>query len=230
MSNSHVKTKIMTRDYIPASNSGFMSFQGNLDKQVTINARAWNIPATQATVLTTWSTDYEPFFHSISNKRTRTVEQVIAHDAYRAAYVDFLRPFCQGFLVNNPIIPISQRAALGLNPRGLNPRSTRPTIISAPIPSLVPIGGGMVKFSFKVADSVKRTARHPESNGIEVHHKIESQALQPQPLNDLLIEEGGAAEPPEDKAVYENSFKTRANFTKKLGRDNIGKRLTVYAR
>jgi hypothetical protein len=63
-----------------------------------------------------------------------------------------------------------------------------------------------------------------------VYHKIESQVLQPQPLNDVLIDEGGAAEPPEDKAVYENSFKTRANFTKKLGRDNIGKRLTVYAR
>ena len=219
----------MSKDYIPSNNNDFMSFQQDLKDQVTANATAWNVPAAEATALDTWSTGYEPLFFSISNKNTRTREQVIAHDEYKADYIAFLRPFCQGFLVNNTLIPISERVAMGLNPRGLNPRSERPKILTAPIPSLFPLGGGMVKFAFKVADSNKRTGRHPDSNGVEVFYNIESLAEQPVVLNDTLVEEERAQEK-DDHDVFENYFSTRATFVKELGLDNVGKRLTVYAR
>ncbi len=220
----------MPRNYIPNNNSDFMAFQENLNTEVTANATAWNIPTAEATALSTWSTGYGPYFAAIVNKNTRTREQVIAHDEYRADYVAFLRPFCQGFLVNNTLIPISERAAMGLNPRGLNPRSERPAITTAPIPSLVPMGGGMVKFSFKVAESNLRVARHPESNGVEVYYKLESLVEQPQPMNDVLIEEEGPSSAADDDKGFETHFSTRAQFTDELGLENVGKRLSIYAR
>lgn len=219
----------MSKDYIPSNNNEFMAFQTNLNEEVTANAVAWNIPAAEATALDTWSTGYAPLFNAIINKNTRTREQVIAHDEYRADYEAFLRPFCQGFLVNNTLIPISERAAMGLNPRGLNPRSERPAITSAPIPSLKPLGGGMVKFSFKVAESVSRTARHPDSNGVEVFYKLESLVQQPVVLNDGLMEEEPVAVQDDDNG-FENQFSTRAQFISELGLEHVGQRLSVYAR
>lgn len=206
-----------------------MSFQQNLNTQVTANATAWSIPAAEATALDTWSTGYEPLFNAIINKNTRTRQQVIAHDEYRKDYVAFLRPFCQGFLVNNTLIPISERVAMGLNPRGLNPRSQRPEILTAPIPSLKPLGGGMVQFSFKVEDSNTRTARHPESNGVEVYYKLEPVLTDAQPVNDVLVEDDENIAT-DDLAGYEHTFSTRARFVSELGLEHVGQRLTVYAR
>ena len=221
----------MPRDYIPKNNKDFMSFQQDLKDQVAANAAAWNVPAAEATALDTWSTGYEPLFFSITNKNTRTREQVIAHDEYKADYIAFLRPFCQGFLVNNTLIPISERVAMGLNPRGLKPRSERPKILTAPIPSLFPLGGGMVKFVFKVADSNKRTGRHPDSNGVEVFYKVERLVEQPVLLNDALVEEELAQEKEgRNHDGFDNYFSTRAQFLQELGVDAIGKRLTVYGR
>lgn len=220
----------MPRDYIPSNNSDFMAFQATINAEVTANAVTWSIPATEATALDTWSTGYQPLFEAIVNKNTRSREDVIAHDAYRKNYVAFLRPFCQGFLTNNPVIPIGERVAMGLNPRGLNPPSKRPDIDSAPITALTPMGGGMVKFSFKVAASDKRTARHPDSNGVEVFYKLEDLAPVNAPLNDALLEEDLVVNAENADSDYDHIFNTRAQFKQELGLENVGKRLTVYAR
>ena len=221
----------MSRNYIPTNKNDFNNFQLNVNNQVTANATTWNIPGAEATALNNWSMGYDPLYKNVLNKNTRTRQQVIAHDEYRADYVAFLRSFCQGFLVNNTLIPISERAAMGLNPRGLNPRSERPEILGSPIPSLKPLGGGMVQFTFKVADSNSRTARHPDSNGVEVYYKLEPQSVgQPVVLNDELIEEEGSGTMADDDNGFKNMFSTRARFVNELGIDNIGKRLTVYAR
>lgn len=220
----------MPRDYIPKNNSQFMDFQRNLNSQVAANATAWNIPSSEATALSDWSTGYELVYKPIVNKRTRTQEQVIAHDEYRNDYVAFLRPFVQGFLVNNTLIPISERAAMGLNPRGLKPRSERPTITTAPIPSLKAVGGGMVRFTFKTADSNTRIARHPDSNGVEVYYRLEPLYMEPRPLNDTLIEDDEQVIIKDNKTGYLQRFSTRAQFLQELGVDAIGKRLKVYGR
>lgn len=158
----------MSKDYIPSNNSEFMAFQANLNSEVAANATVWNIPTVEVTALDTWSLGYGPLFEAITNPRTRSQEQVIAHDAYRKDYVAFLRPFVQGFVVNNTLIPISERAAMGLNPRGLNPRSERPAITTSPITDLKSLGGGLVRFAFRVEASNSRSARQPDSNGVEV--------------------------------------------------------------
>lgn len=221
----------MSKDYIPGNNGEFMAFQSNLNTQVTANTVAWGIPAAEATALTTWSTGYDPLFQAILNKNQRTREQVIAHDVYKKDYVEFLRTFCQSFLTNNLLIPVSERVAMGLNPRGLNPRTERPDILTAPIPSLTPLGGGMVRFSFKVAESNTRTARHPDSNGVEVFYKLEPvTAPEPVTINDTVEEDEIVINTETETKPYLSKFSTRARFVDEFGLDNIGKRLTVYAR
>lgn len=219
----------MSRDYIPSSINDFMSFQDNLNTEVAANAATWNIPATEATALATWSAGYLPLFNAIVNKNTRTREQIIAHDQYRKDYVAFLRPFCQSFLTNNLLIPVSVRVALGLNPRGLNPPSTRQAITSSPIPSMKPLGGGMVRFGFKVADSNSTRGRHPESNGVEVYYRLEPVNVGQQTINDSLVEEEPTGATSKD-GTLDKAFNTRASFISELGLQNVGMRLSIYAR
>ena len=222
----------MTPKYIPSNNNEFMAFQGNLNNEVTANAATWNIPATEASQLTTWSTGYTPLFNAIVNKNARTREQVIAHNLYRKDYEQFLRSFCQAFLTNNPLIPMSERVALGLNPRGLNPPTKRPKITTAPIPSMLPLGGGMMRFSFKVEASDKRVGRHPDSNGVELYATITGGVPGPSPivLNDGLVEEETVLKMDADDTNPHVYFSTRAQFVAELGLSNIGKTIAIYAR
>jgi hypothetical protein len=218
-----------TKDYIPNNNGSFYDFQVNLETEVTANLAAWNIPAVEGANLTTWSTDYQPLYKAIVNKKTRSIEQLIDHDAYRAKYVSFLRVFCQSFLTNNMVIPIGERVALGLNPRGLNPPSQRPDITTSPIVSLIPMGGGMVRFTFKVEASSTRYARQADSNGVEVFWKIAPQEKQAV-LNDVLIEEEVTTKEATKLDGYQTFINTRAMFAKQYELDNVGQTIQVYAR
>ena len=224
----------MSKDYIPTNNSDFNNFQLFLNVQVNTNATTWNIPATEVTALETWSMGYANVYKDITNVETRTRQQVLAHDAYRTDFVAFLRPFVQGYLVNNPLIPISERVAMGLNPRGLNPRSERPAITTTPILALKPLGGGLVQFAFRVDASSKRSARQPDSNGVEVFFKVVSQVSKTEPVP--VLAEGVEPDPnnPAETgfptAGYEKFFSTRARFNRQMPLTDIGKTLHVYAR
>lgn len=218
----------MSKDYIPANAGDFNSFQAFINTQATTNAAAWNLPAAEVTALNGFSTGFTPLYDAISNKNTRTRQQLYNYLAYRDGYVTFLRQFCQSFLTNNSLIPIGDRVAMKLNPRGLNPRSTRPKILTAPIPYITPVGGGMVDFVFKVANMDKKRGRHPDSNGIELFAKLEPLTTEPAPMNDVVEE--GAEDGNDNNGDYRTSFSTLAQFRQELGLENVGKRLTIYAR
>lgn len=222
----------MAKDYIPYNNNDFNNFQTYLNEQVTANSVAWNIPAAEQTALDTWSTGYAPLYKAILNLDTRTRAQVMAHDEYRDDYVGFLRPLCQGYLTNNPLIPISDRVAMGLNPRGLNPPSERPSILTAPILELKALGGGLVRFAFKVEASNTRSARQEDSNGVEVFYKLQSQVAEAVPV--LAEGDEPTSDNPSDNGLpsegYEKMFSTRARFIHQLPIQDIGKTLHVYAR
>ncbi|MDB4655923.1 hypothetical protein OAE48_03650 [Flavobacteriales bacterium] len=224
----------MSRDYIPSNNNDFFNFQDFLNVEVTTNATAWNIPAAEQTALDNWSIGYAGVYKNITNVETRTRQDVLAHDEYKLDYIAFLRPFCQGYLVNNPLIPISERVAMGLNPRGLNPPSQRPKITTAPVSGLKALGGGLVRFAFKVEDSNKRSARQEDSNGVEVFFKLVSQASKPEPIvvleDSLTAETEKAADSGLPTDDYKNMFSTRARFVKQLEIADIGKTMHVYAR
>lgn len=233
-----------TKDYIPRNAKEFNDFQLYLVAQVTTNGLAWNVPAALSAELTLKSTDFVPINAAITNKETRTQQQVLAYNTFRKEYEVFLRALCQGFLTNNTTIPVDQRKALGLNPRGLNPRGERAKISTPPIVVVKARGGGEVKFGFKVEDSNKRTARHPESNGVNVYFRIESMnepAPTPPPIPQPPAPGPNGTNRPETENAsktrgalpssdgFQHYFSTRASFTHQLSLDDIGKVLHVYA-
>ena len=96
----------------------------------------------------------------------------------------------------------------------------------------------MMRFSFSVVGDVKRTRRHPESNGVDVFYKFQggSTPVPPPPTPVTADSEPPSGEPTANTSGlptsggYETSFSTRARFTSQLSLDDIGKTLHVYAR
>jgi len=230
-----------SKDYIPKNAEEFNLFQLYLVAQVTANATIWNIPPTMVTELGNLSTAFGPIYAAVTNVETRSRQQVLAYNNFRIENDPLFRDFCQSFLTNNMLIPIDQRKAMGLNPRGLNPRTTRGKITTAPIVSVSAKGGGEVKFGFKVEASNTRTARHPLSNGVNVFYRIvpiggTAPAPPPIPIGPTdPSADGGNATPAEAKAGlpsadgFEHYFNTRASFTRQLPLADIGKAMHVYA-
>ncbi len=232
----------MSKPYIPSNDSEFNDFQDNINTEVTANGATWGIIATQITTLSQWSTDYAPLFLAIKFKDKRTPEQVLAHREYRKLYDPFLRKFCQSFLTNNINIPVSERKAMGLNPRGVNPSSERPKILTSPVTQLIPMGGGSIRFRFKVSQS-NRVGRHKDSDGVEIFFKIVATGgLQPAPppppptppTPPTPPSSGNATTKQENTGLptkdgYETYFSPKASFVKQLPLSDIGKTLYVYA-
>lgn len=230
----------MSKSYIPSNDGEYNDFQEALVGEVNANATAWGIDAADVTELNQWSSDYAPIYKAIKNKEKRTPEQVMAHREFRKLYDPFLRGFCQSFLTNNKRIPISERKAMGLNPRGANAPSERKKITTAPIVSLQSLGGGMLKFGFKVAASNKRTGKHPESNGVMVYYRLLS-SKDPIPAPPVVLPVGPEPPAPDDGDSSSKPsglpttdgfmpvFSPRASFTRQLQLEDIGKILHVYA-
>jgi len=155
-----------TKSYIPTIQKDYFDFQEELTTQVTTNAALWNIPPDKANELQTRSTDYATVYNPIKNKRTRTVQQVLAHDDYKKDYTRFLREMVQGYLVNNPAIPNADKSAMGLNPR-TGVRTPRTKILTMPNGSIKALGGGLARLEFRVEADSNRVSREPSSNGVE---------------------------------------------------------------
>lgn len=230
-----------TSRYIPSNDGEFHDFQKEVNSQVSANAANWGISPAKADELNTWSTGYEPYYLAIKYKKKRTPEQIDAHKVYRRQYEPFLREFCQSFLTNNMLIPVSERRAMGLNPRGYKKRSERPQITSAPITELKALGGGLMRFRFRVSDS-KRVGRHRYSDGVEIYFKIQEIGGgriidPPAPIEPTAINTAGA-DSGSSKTVlglptkdgFDTDFSTKASFKRQLPMADIGKMLYVYAR
>ncbi len=231
-----------SRDYIPGNAKDFNDFQLYLVAQVVANAAAWNIPAITVADLTTASAAFAPIYAAIVNSETRSRQQLLAYKNFRKLNDPLFREFCQSFLTNNMVIPIDERKAMGLNPRGLNPRTKRTKISTAPIVSVIAKGGGEVKFGFKVEASNTRTARHPLSNGVNVFYRLvalNESAPAPPPIPVVPPTEPSNGTPAAASASakaglptadgFEHYFSTRAAFSRQLPLTDLGKVMHVYA-
>lgn len=237
-------------DYISSSAIQFNQFQGDLHTAVTLNAVQWGISAPLLGEFTQWSTNYVAFYSQVSIKDKRTKEALDNYKAFVVDYVFFLRSFVQGSLVNNALIPIGTRGALGLNPRGLSPRQPKEKITTEPIVKLIPLGGGLVRFNFKVDAASRLAHMHPDSNGIAIYYRFSSignPAPLPPPVTSslgapvLTHEEGEETDmvvtrdSRADNGLpttegYELYVSTRAQFMLQFSLSDIGKMLHVYAR
>lgn len=240
-------------DYIPTKPAAFNLWQTNLLAALTTNAVAWGIPPTLLASFTTYSTTYATFYASISVKDKRTKEDLDNYKAFLVDYVMFLRSLVQSSVVNNPLIPIGTRGALGLNPRGLSPRQPKEKITTTPIVKLIPLTGGLMRFNFKVDAASKIAHMHPDSNGLAIYYRITTLGVPvppPPPTTSSFgapvtsetntDETAGAAASESDAADradnglptadgYELHVSTRAQFSRQFPLDDIGKMLHVYA-
>lgn len=219
------------RDYIPTNPDGFNTWSEELyafalAQAVTI------IPAAQMAAFTAIRLLYLPLWTAYKNEVTRTRQQSVDYRQFiKRDYVPFLRAFVQGYVVNNVEIPIGARVGLKLNPRGVNPRVSKPTIKVYPDMSVKPLGGGKVAFAFSPSGN-KRTGILPEADGITITFRIISRNA----ISQVVINDG--AEPTTTEHITaaqvdgptESFYSTKARFTLQFGREAIGNYLEVYAR
>ena len=237
-------------NYIPRKADDFNKFQNDLLAAMVADGAAWGITATQIAVLTTWSTDYALLYAKVSNKDRRTREDLDNYRAFLVGYIAFLRVFVQSSLVNNPLIPIGRRGSLGLNPRGLSPRQPKEEITTVPLISLSPLGGGMIRFNFKVDEASKIAHMHPDSNGIAIYYRFSTigkpAPVPPPQTNGLGAPVGNTLQDEEENNMddeatdraenglptadgYQLYVSTKAQFSRQFALEDIGKVLHIYA-
>ena len=227
-------------NYIPRKADDFNKFQNDLLAAMVADGAAWGITAVQIAVLTTWNTDYALLYAKVSNKDRRTREDLDNYRAFLVGYIAFLRVFVQSSLVNNPLIPIGRRGSLGLNPRGLSPRQPKEEITTVPLISLSPLGGGMIRFNFKVDEASKIAHMHPDSNGLAIYYRFtEIGGTVPEPPTGPVSTLGVAVDAKSNKPQlgsniptiegFELHVSTKAQFKRQMGLQNIGKMLHVFA-
>jgi len=228
-------------DYIPPKLVDFNKFQTDLHLDVVTNATQWGIPALLVSDFTTWHTNHTALYMRVSNKDKRTKEDLDNYRAFQKDYIVFLRALVQGSLVNNALIPIGTRGSMGLNPRGLSPRQPKEKISTVPLITLSPLGGGMIRFNFKVDTGSKIAHMHPDSNGLAIYYRFtEIGGSVPNPPTAAIATLGVAVDAKGDPIQaadnnipriegFELHVSTKAQFIRQMGVMHIGQMLHVFA-
>jgi len=94
----------MPKYFKSLSDLEFFNFQANLVTQVTASAVMWNIPPAIVTDLGNAQTQYEPLYNAITNKMTRTPQQVQMHQEAREEYEDSIEDFANEYILSNSAI------------------------------------------------------------------------------------------------------------------------------
>ncbi len=210
------------QDYVPRTHAGFNTWQNTINTTVTANATAWGIPAPLVTQLGNDSVTFANFYKDITNRNTRTLEQVSAFNQNRISYTTFLRQLVQGYLVNNPAIAYSEKIAMGLNPRS-GSRTERPDITAKPLISFKNMDGGFVRFDIKNSED-GRSARPENADGVELHIQITTDAASG-------TADSGEVEVAEAVTVETRIVQSsRSRFTYQFGPSERGKQVSVYGR
>jgi hypothetical protein len=208
-----------TPDYIVQTLFGFKNWQGDIHNDVVTNAIAWNIPPAIVTQFTAMHTQYDIVFEPIRNDRTRTYQQVQAHDEFKRGYVQFLRALVQQHLVRNELISLDKRLAMGLNPRkAVYPE--REKITTTPIIIISRLARAQFWFRFLVEGSSSRPKLHPDADAVELRYYFTDQPVIP----------GQTPPPPMATTTVDLYVSKRGSFIKDVGQDYIGKTLVLQAR
>lgn len=206
-------------DYIVATLLGFEKWQGELHLEVVTNAVAWNIPPAIVTEFTNRHTQYGTVFTPIQNDRTRTYQQVQAHDEFKREYVSFIRELVQLHMVRNTSIPLDKRLAMGLNPRK-EVYPVRLKITSTPIVVISRLARAQFWFRFLVVGSSSRPKLHPEADGVEIKYYFTEQPVSSDQEPAPLLANTNAE-------IY---LSKRGSFIKDIGQELLGKTLVLQAR
>lgn len=104
------------RDYIPAKDSNFDSFQGNFITQVTANAVPWNIVAAALAALLPLQTAWAATWAIAKVKVNRSLANIAAKNVARENYQSALRLFIQSSIYHNAAVNDADVELCGLQP------------------------------------------------------------------------------------------------------------------
>jgi hypothetical protein len=104
---------MMSNDYIPQSDSGFLEWAKTLAAYVSPKLTAFNIPAEALTPIQTQVTAYETAFETAQNPNRGKVDVLNKNEA-RDALKSSLRAFVKAYLSYNPAVTDADRESMGL--------------------------------------------------------------------------------------------------------------------
>jgi hypothetical protein len=188
------------------SNDNLYNAQGVYVNGVVVNAVAWGISAPAVAALVARRAEYEPLYHKLQDKNTRTKNDVVAHRRCRKIYEKELRDFHNEWIDGNSSISAEQKLILGGREKDIEP-TPRGKIDLVPYIFLKAIGGGVIEVRSQTEKDATRVSMLKTADGIECRW--------------LLVPKGEM--PPEG---YDDAKKTvvsrKARFTIDCGDKNAG--------
>jgi hypothetical protein len=153
------------------TNDNFYNGQGIYVNGVVIYAVAWGISAPAVADLVARRAEYEPLYHKIQDKNTRTKNDVVAHRRCRKVYEKELRDFHNEWIAGNSSIPAQDKLILGGREKDIEP-TPRGKISSTPIIGLRALDGGSIEVRARVTTDQTRFSMHPLADAIECRYLI----------------------------------------------------------
>ena len=195
-------------DWIKKRDDDFFNQEGAYVDRVDANKVAWGIPVGAVNALTALRAEYEPLYTKVQDKKNRTGADVAAHRDCRKRYQTALRAFHKEWVINNSLIPLSDKVILVGKTRDTEP-SPHPAITDIPGVTLRVIGGGDIETRCKATKDQTRPSMHPVANLVDYRY--------------VILEIGDI--PPADPEDYsKRDVSSRAKFVIRAGAKNEGKR------
>lgn len=194
------------QDWIPTRNDDIYNKLRAYLPFIVANKVAWGIPDSAIDPLLDLQSEFEPLYHKIQDKRTRTGADVRAHRRVRDLYKKEIRTFANEYLMfNSSVMDEDSRRML------LTVRDTEPTlkgkIAAIPYVLVKSVGGGTIEVRVRVEKDQTKSSMHPLADAVEVKY--------------IFVPAGEM--PPEDPETcpkHQNSKKAR--FTIPCGVKNAG--------
>jgi hypothetical protein len=194
------------QDWIPTQNDDIYNKLGAYLGLIVANKVAWGISDAAISPLVDLQEEFEPLYHKIQDKRTRTSADVTAFNDCKKRLLKEWRAFHKENVRGNRRISTADLATLVGKEYDTEP-SPRGKIELVPYVFLKPLGGGVIEVRSQTEKDATRVSMHKLADGIECRW--------------MLVPKGEM--PPEG---YEDAKKTvvsrKARFTIDCGDKNAG--------
>ncbi|MEP7169698.1 MAG: hypothetical protein ABI855_10045, partial [Bacteroidota bacterium] len=151
----------------------FFNFFKYLNEQVTLKKGTWGITDGKATELDETFDAYNLLYSAITNKKTRTPQQVEDHREGRDAAQDYIEGFANEFIISNSAISNAACESLGFN-RKADQRSERPVIEQTVFGEMKSMPGSRIKFTCRTQSDASRASMLDIADEVEVRYVIDT--------------------------------------------------------
>ena len=201
-------------DWIPKRNDDIYNKLRAYLALIVANKEAWGIDDMAVNDLLALQAEFEPLYHKIQDKRTRTSADVTAFNDCKKRLLREWRAFHKDEVRGNRRIPKAMLSVLVGKEYDTEP-SPGPVITDTPYLALRTAGRGKVELRAQTTEDATRTSMPEFANLIECRFTI--------------LEQGDI--PPDNPDNFpKKEVSSRAKFILPVGEQNAGKRLHLVAR